>query len=162
MRSLSSIGESDQSPECPSSKSSDDASEPVSQSSSDSSSPSAQVTPKAKSSTVRARKARFTSELEIIAAIDAKTALVEKLLLKAGQTDQRASAIFDGIQEWPDSEKRDLCAERATKLREEANRIRSRAERVRSNYLARLKGRLAVFRTGQLPAFDNHDQSVPK
>ncbi len=165
MKSLHCTEELDPSLGCPSSTSSDSASGQDSPSSSESSSPEGPAKPKAKSSkasTVRARKARFTTELEIIAAIDAKQAFISKLRLKAGQLDLKASEIFDAIQDWPETELKWKQKDRGDDLRDKANHTRSRADRIQNNYLSRLKGRLAVFRTGQLPTLDNNDSSVPK
>lgn len=121
-------------------------------------------TPKlsAKQSLAKARAARFETEFDIIEAIDLKQAFIKRLRFEAGTLDQSASDIFGAIQEWPPSEAKDKEADRAKALREEANAKRSRADHIESTYLSRLKGRLAVFRTDQLPAIDNKDRSVPK
>lgn len=106
--------------------------------------------------------ARFKTESEVMAAIDRKTELVAKLKERAIKWDEKATALFESIQDWPDSTKRAASARDATAMREKANRMRSRSERIERNYLQRLKGKLAVIRTGQLPILDNHDPSIPK
>ena len=105
---------------------------------------------------------RFKTEFDIMAAIDRKTQLVKDLRFRAGTWDKKASDLFDAIQDWPNSEKRLIKAHDAAAMREKASRLRSRADRVERNYLSRLKGKLAIFRTGQLPVLDNNDPSIPK
>lgn len=105
---------------------------------------------------------RFKSEFEIMAAIDRKTELIAALRYRAQTWDKKANDLFDVIQDWPESAKRQRKADDATSMREKANRLRKRAERIERNYLSRLKGKLAVFRTGQLPGLNNNDPSIPK
>jgi len=105
---------------------------------------------------------RFNTELEILAAIDQKTEFVKRLRFRSQTWDQKANILFDAINPWPDSERKENKARDARAMREKATRMRNRADRIERNYLSRLKGRLAVFRTGQLPGINNHDPSIPK
>ena len=111
---------------------------------------------------IRPPMSRFRTEAEILAAIDRKVEFIDQLKRRSIDWGGKATILYDAIQDWPPSEKRSNSARDAAGMREKSDKLWARAQRIERNYLQRLKGKLATIRAGQLPALDNHDQSIPK
>ena len=115
---------------------------------------------KTQSSPSLSTKPRFNTESEIIHLIDAKMETARKAEIESWELDRLAVALLEeSAKRVKPSEIGELVNE-SKQCRAKADKLRVKARRLLEITLPKLKQKLAVMRTPQIPAVDNSDASV--
>lgn len=109
------------------------------------------------------RKPRWATETEIIKRIDqlkAKAVLCEK---ESWELDRQAQELlYESAKPGVTADYCGALVVESNDCKLKATKIRRTAELIIDKHLPELKRKLAEFRTPQIPAVDNGDQSIPR
>lgn len=112
--------------------------------------------------TLTPKRPRYASEAEIIERIDKKKQQAVTAEKESWVLDRRAEECLQESAKTKVRGESYALVKEAKDCREQAVKLRRKAELILDKHLPELKKKLAEFRTPQIPAVDNGDQSIPR